>query len=290
MPNQKLTGGCRQPFQGLPGGYKMSTREKVKRLVFEQGLSYRDAAKALNISHQAISKHVRKLRQQGEKPKVNRGLPPKGVWSGGGGLPPSFPIENYWRYHALSLELRPYYVSKKYYTVLKSRGGQGIRLGDWTLVFYYKKVMVWLSAGVDFIDEEKENTIIKASQSLNVLLETLRDRYGFHVVKEGRHGVRLVNHHLAYTDAPEHDIVTKDKMFIQLRGDDGKVFMQYDRSKGVKEREYVHPQLAIDHADTIEPYFKDFLNQPLTNSQLTSRLNDVVTALDKVQEILSRVS
>jgi hypothetical protein len=64
------------------------------------------------------------------------------------------------------------------------------------------------------------------------------------------------------------------------QGKDGKIFLQYDRSKGVKEREYVHNDTCIDDSDRIERALLDFKeNNPPLNSELSAHLHTLVEAV-----------
>ena len=188
-----------------------------------------------------------------------------------------------WSYHALQFEVISYYRTNKYIDILRKKEGQTEVISNWRLCFYKHKIIIFLKAGQEFVSKTPQQCIIKANKSLLKLLEYIGFRYGFYVVKNKKSSITLLKHHLSYRNAPEHDIVTEKEMFVQFRKN-GQVFMQYDKSKGFKEREY--PSQAVFHSDTIEPYIADFLNHPLTNSQLTSRLNDVVTVLEKTQKVI----
>jgi hypothetical protein len=145
---------------------------------------------------------------------------------------------------------------------------------------YYKKIIIWLSANEEFSHEDKNEAIRKASLEFNKVLETLQDRLGFEAIKDKKHGIKLLKHHLAYTNAPEWEHVTEEKVFITYKGEDGKIWLQYDRSKGVKEREYVHNETAVDDSDALEKFFTDFKdNRPPTNTELATQQKWVVDVL-----------
>lgn len=192
-----------------------------------------------------------------------------------------------WSYHALQFEIISYHRTQKFIDFLKKKEGTTEVIGSWRLCFYKHKLIVWLKAGQEFTSIDRNKAIVKANQSLIKLLEYIEFRYGFYVVKEKKSSIKLLKHHLSYRNAPEHDIVTEGEMFVQFRRN-GQVFMQYDKSKGFKEREY--PSQAIFHSDIIETYMDDFLNQPLTNSQLTSRMNDIVTAMEKMTIVIQNMN
>lgn len=258
-----------------------STQSKVLNLL-KQGYKQVDIAKTLKISKPRVSLIVKQLKKKQLFFKEQiRG----GVLTKVNALQPS---SNIWRYHALQLEVRPYYFTNKYYQLLKDRGGYTTKVDQWRYILYYKKIIVWLEAGEDFVSVQPSQSLAKAGVSFTNALKKIAHDCGFRFDKDRRHSVKLLKHHLAYTNCPEWQVITEQKVYVQFKLDDGVVFLQYDRSKGLGEREYIHSRQAVDHADIIEPYIKDFLNHPLTNSQLGSRLSDTITAIDKLRQVVEK--
>jgi predicted XRE-type DNA-binding protein len=258
----------------------------VYDMYFNKKTKQKTIASRLQITQPAVAKHIRSIRKKLTKDQ-NITIP-----NNKGGAVTKYnllKINNKWRYHALQFEVRPYYFTKKYYSILKSKGGHSTKLGVWKFVCYYKKVIIWLEAGKDFIHQDRNAAIMWANEDFNKALHKIAQQTGFRIFKEGRAGIKLLKHELAYQNAPEHDYVTQKDVYIKLHDSEGKVFLVYDRSKGIKEREYVGKK-TIDNADILELYLRDFIeNKPLNNSQLSSRLHDTTAALEKTAQALKTI-
>jgi hypothetical protein len=262
-------------------------QEEVLRLYTQEFLTIKEIASRRKTTVWAVYDTIRKLTKKG---LIKRGgyklggvLTPRGLQSATG-----IPIES-WRYHALEFEIKPYYFTEKYYRIIKKKGNRTIPYGNWKASLYYKKIIVWLEAGTDFCFKDKNEAIRQAQDSFNSALIRMQQDLGFYVFKDRKANILLLKQHLANTYAPESEVITEKQMFIQFSGEDDKVWLQYDRSKGIEEREYVHGIRAVDDSDTLEVYLNDFRdNNPLTNSQLTSRVSDIITALEKVKDIIEK--
>jgi hypothetical protein len=170
---------------------------------------------------------------------------------------------------------------------MKEKGNRALQFGVWKISLYYKKVIIWLEAGIDFCFKDKNEAIREAQNSFNSAIIKMQEDLGFFVFKDRKANILLLKQHLANTYAPEAEVITEKQMFIQFKGEDNRVWLQYDRSKGIEEREYVHGLRAVDDSDTLEPYLNDLReNNPLTNSELASRISDTMVALDKITKIL----
>ena len=251
-------------------------QQQILNMYIVQGLSVKEIANRRGVSVQSIYKILKKLAEKGY---VFRGL--KGGFNLRGCTHTQPPLqastknqektEKVWRYHALEFEVRPYYLTNKYFKILKERGNQAKVYGRWRYVLYYKKMIIWLIKGMDFVDSDKHRAIMKAQDSLNSLLTKLSHRLGFYWDKDNRISVKLLKHHLAYTNAPEKDVVTEKQIKI-VYDDTGKIRMLYDYSKGIFEREFVSKR-AVDDSDQFDKYILDFLdNDPPTNSQLAGHI------------------
>lgn len=266
---------------------KLSDNQReILVLLLHGKLTAKQIADRRQISKAAVSKIIKKLKEKGYLESYKKG----GLTKGGVVIPQGVNLDTkeLWRYHALEFEVRPYYFTEKYYKVMQKRGNRTIPYGQWKVSLYYKKVIIWLEAGVDFAFKDKQDAIRSAQDSFNAVLDKIAQDLGFYVWKDRKANVLLLKQHLANTYAPEGETITEKQMFVQYRGNDGKVWLQYDRSKSpLLEREYTHGVRAVDDSDTLEPYLNDFRdNAPLSNSQLTSRINDIMTALEKTQQLL----
>jgi len=95
--------------------------------------------------------------------------------------------------------------------------------------------------------------------------------------------IKEVSSHYADMDNPlAKDNYTKKRKLDVRSTKDGKPWLKTDYSFNISELEFVHPGTALKDTDNLLTYFNDLRdNQPLNNSQLTSRMIDLVTALEK---------
>lgn len=250
--------------------------KKVYTLIFEKKLTTRGAASRLQISHQMVSKYVRKIRQKlGLKSK---GVAKLGVPSGCG-VAKTF-IK--YRYHAVQYRVKFHYTTKKFKNALRKSG----KIGNWRYFVYKKCIIVWLLAGKDFRSDLKENIEILALQDFEKIIPKLERDTGARILKERNLSIELIKHHLANMQAPEFNLVTGGKNIIRFKNAEGQVFLQYDQSIGIKEREFPN----IDNrtqAKRIEKQLLDHIeNDPLTNSQIVMRHIDLMNLVEKIIKII----
>lgn len=254
------------------------SQKRILTLIKGHRLSQKEVAQGLGISKQRVSYVIKKLIEKGHLESYNRG----GLTKGG-------VLKELWRYHALQFEIIPYYFTKKYYAIRKEIGNHSIPFGNWKISLYSKKVIMWLEKGEDFLHEDKHQALMEAAEDFNKTLALISKKYGFRVWKDKKANIRILKHHLALTDSPLSKAVKED--FVKIKGEDGKVWLILDQSKGLREHEYVHKDRLLDDSDILEPYLNDLRNnQPLTNSQIQSRLVDVVTALEKTQKAIETLA
>ena len=251
--------------------------QEILDLINSNEYSIKDIAKRRGTSVQTVYYFIKKLNKKGWKISTKRLL-----LKNRGVVPSIFEKQklNIWRYHALQFEIKPYYFFPRYHEFRKKQGNRCMSYSNWRVILYKTKVIIWLKAGVDFKDKERYTAVENAEHSFNKVLFEIANRYGFEYEKNKQVNIKLLKHHLAYTNPDEFDSITKDNVFVTYRGKDGKIFLQYDRSKGVKEREYVHNDTCIDDSDRIERALLDFReNNPPLNSELSAHLHTLVEAV-----------
>lgn len=245
------------------------TQKEILDMYVVQGMKPKDIAERRGVSFQSVYEILKKLEQKGY---IFKHLNFKGCTHTQPTPHQSTKKPNkIWRYHALEFEIRPYHWTDKYHKIMKERGNQAKVLGKWRYIMYYKKLIIWLIKGKDFGDKSKHRAIMNAQEDLNELLSKLSYRLGFKWDKDNRISIRLLKHHLAYTNAPEKDVVTEKQIRV-VYDDNGMIRMLYDFSKGTFEREFVSRR-AVDDSDQFDKYVLDFLdNDPPTNSELAKYL------------------
>jgi hypothetical protein len=247
--------------------------EEIERLYFIENLSQKAISLRLELDQSTVSRKIAKIRHK-------KGLHKKSTLV-------TINKGTFWRYHALHFVITPYYFYPKYTKVKESRGNYAIIEGDYKVKLHDHTIEMQLRQGIDYADEDKYIASEKAEKAFNYTLELIAHKYGFEVWKEGRASIRCVREHLARTNSPLAK--ARKGEYLAIRDHEGHVYFTIDKSKGLKEHEYIRNDRVMDDSERVEPYLNDFLyNQPLTNSQLAARLNDVVTALEKLTELIKQ--
>ena len=175
-------------------------------------------------------------------------------------------ITKLWRYHALHFVIKPYYFYPRFHKIRTELGNYSIPHRDWTIKLHPDMVEMQLKPLVDFASPDKWETTRNAEESFNRTLRELSNKYGFHVWKEGKANIMLVNHHLSQN--PSEIANARDGAYLKIKGKDGKIWFTIDKSKG-NEHEYQHPDRALTDSEKIEPHFNDLLyNNPPVLSEV----------------------
>jgi len=230
-------------------------KQGLVKQMLDDGMKQARIAETLNISKQAVSKMVIKLRKKG---LIKGGVDKGGVVRL---VNPLQGRDENWRYHALEFEIKPYYFTKKYEDMRQHLGSHCIPFGNWKLILYKRKVIMWLNGGTDFVHPDKHTAIRMSMADFQKALTFAANRYGFRVWKDQKANIRILKHHLAKTNSKLNEAV--DEGHVKLKGEDGKVWLILDRSKGLKEHEYVHTQQAVDDSDRVEAWLTDIRQHDL---------------------------
>lgn len=268
--------GVQGVFDMIDTDFLTQKEKKVYTLIFEKKLTTRVTASRLGIGQTMVCKYIKKIRQK-------LGLKSKGVFKGG--VPSGCGVfKNFikYRYHAVQYRITFHYTTKKFKNSLRKSG----KIGNWRYFVYKKCIIVWLLAGKDFRSDSKENIEILALQDFEKIIPKLEQDTGARILKERNLSIELIKHHLANMEAPEFNLVTGGKKIIRFKNSEGQVFLQYDQSTGIKEREFPN----IDNrtqAKRIEKQLIDHIeNDPLSNSQIVMRMMDLTNIVEKIIKII----
>ena len=217
-------------------------------------------------SNKAVYKIIKKLREKSCLDSTgNEGLkttPPVSMK----GLKNHHIITKLWRYHALHFVIKPYYFYPRFHKIRTELGNYSIPYRDWTIKLHPDMVEVQLKPLVDFASPDKWEATRNAEESFNRTVREICNKFGFHIWKEGKANIKLVNHHLSRN--PSEIANARDGEYLAIKGIDGKIWFNIDKSKGA-EHEYLHPDRALTDSERIEPYFNDFLyDQPPVLSEV----------------------
>jgi len=248
------------------------TQQGVLHLLMVEHMRPQDIAIRRGTSIQNIHQIIKKLRKKGALDKQNlTGLNRRGVVSK--------KTSAFWRFHKLHFVMRPYYFEPRYEMYRKKFGNYGINYGDWVFTFHADIVEMRLKEGVDFVDAHKYQARAKSELSFNKYLTLAGNKYGFHVIKDQKANIRIVDQHLACTGSG----VAKGRHttdYVQIRGvHDNKVYFVFDKSKGPVEHEYVHSDLAISDSETFEPYFNSIRHEQHYLPHETKQILDTILSV-----------
>lgn len=257
------------------------SRNQVREL-YASGLSTRKIGERLKISHQAVSKLLRKSFQNQLK---NRGVDTKGVDSTcQPPCQPQFPMEKAFRYHGLHIVAAPYYFYEKYKS-LTAKGTVRASVGDWLLLMHKSSLRsgVWKgtiefrqknASKLAFMGKDAQAALDKAHKSFETALEVSSQRYGFQIDKNYKANVQIVREHLAVGPSGMGRAV---KSHIIIRGENDKVWFTIDRSHNW-EHEYTEAGEVVTDQSVIEPHLNDWRRNPdmPMQSQMALMLQEVV--------------
>jgi hypothetical protein len=223
-------------------------QDKVLQLILE-GMDINDIALRLGTTPQNIGQIRQRIYKKGLLSLANKNAFKKG------GVVTLESRKARWRWERLHFLIKPYHFEPRYHRIRKDKGNTGIEYGEWLIHLHEDEVEVVLKKGGQFYSENKWEALEKGRLSFNKYLTFAGNEYGFHVVKERKANIRIVDQHLAC----EGSGVAKGRRsdtHVTIRGiHDNKIFFVFDRSRGPQEHEYTHSDLAISDSDKFEPFF-----------------------------------
>lgn len=256
-------------------------------MYYNQGLTQKDISIRLKISQQAISKSLKKSNKKKSSDLNNHmGLYKRDRVIKGGLY--KTPKNKVWRIHALIFIIKPFYFFPRYHKIRLERGNYGINHGQFTIMLYEDSVRIQSKEGISWRHEDKYKAVLFAEQDFNDFLKYVSKIYGFNYEKEGRVSIKQVSGELALEGSEfseEYRDITKENT-LRCKDRNGKVCFIIDQSTGKPEHEYIGKN-SFNNSEKFEHYLNDFLyNQPLTNSQIASRINDLTTVTENIIKII----
>lgn len=173
---------------------------------------------------------------------------------------------SFWRLHKLHFKVKPYYFYPRYSKVRLDLGGYGFNYRDWIITLHADCLEIREKSLHDFRSEDKFACLRKANDSFNRVIRELGSKYGFEVFKDKKCNIVLLDHHLAFTNSGFSNSVKED--YLSLHGFDSKVWFSVDKSKGVKEHEYIHSKRALSDSEIVEPFFNGLRDHYLKTGEV----------------------
>ena len=139
-----------------------------------------------------------------------------------------------------------------------------IRIRKARIHIYRKSILVW-GKDIEFFGKDTKEALAKAQEFYNILFSKLEDRLNLDFYKEGYLNIEQVqNFHVENTNCLFAKSVYKNDLnMIKVRDTiDGKTRLQFDRSKGLRNTEAIHPENSTKDAEVIfDKVFNDYLTK-----------------------------
>lgn len=264
-------------------------QQKILRYIMDELLTQKAIGLRLKISQQAVSKIVKKLRLKGYlKNPTHKQYNPIVTTPLSMGLY-SKPL---WRVEGLYFRVFFYYKSPKYDQIREGRGNFGISEGKYTIMLHRHSVRIQSKVGVCFRGETQNEALLAAEDDFIRFLTMIAEKYGFYYFKEGRVSIKSCSLEIVMEKSPFAKVLTEVtgiKLWMIPDQETKKIMFKVDMSKKTPEEEYIGAN-AYEHSEKLKPYIIDLmLNNPLTNSQLSMRMTDMVVVQEKVQETIQMI-
>lgn len=251
-------------------------QQETLNLYLKEGLNQKEIANRREISHQAVCKTFKKLKEKG---LLEGGLL-RGLLEGGVAQPEKLNSGGLFRLHNIQMTIR---ILRKgdFYAKLLGRSN-AVEIGGCEVRLYKDTLDLYVLEGVDFRGFSINEAYFQAILFFKRVFCKLENRLHVMIEKDQYLNRKWVRQHLEVVNGALGQDASKNDFKLRFLADDGKTWLLADKSLNGRNHEYTHPISAKQDAEALEPYLDDMrLNSPLTNSQLTSRLNDVAGILEK---------
>ena len=240
-------------------------QKELMQLINKKGLTLLEASVVLKKNKHSIWKMLKRIRiDEAEgishfKQNGREGLGYQAI--------SHFPI----RLHNIQFHITPSYIPERYHR--RRLKGDGFRVENNTIWLSRKTFEIY--SHDDFWGENADVCMRKANDYFfNTLLPKLESLLGVVIVKETSSGVRMVRSHYAEVGNELAQDVNKRKEKLEFRGEDGKIWLQVDKSLKGDELEAVHPVQSRDDMNKIKPFMDDLrtMDAPILLSELIGLL------------------
>lgn len=257
---------------------------EIKRLYFEENLTVTAIANRLLIAKPTVSIHLRRIMKKERDLSPEKRIIYNRLTKSDSGIdsPPQNRLTNsgsYCHVHGLHFVVYPYYYSKKYSDLIKKRLNVISSFYGWRIELNKENIEVISLPNTRFIGIDRFEATAKAFNDFNKIISKLENRLYVRILKNDYMNIKLCKQHIATVKDGVALSLDKENVIV-LYNREGEAWFMFDRSKDVPEWETVHALTARLDYDTVNRYIGDFLNKPLTNSELTMRMGDLVTAME----------
>ena len=235
-------------------------QRQVFELLTKEGLSVTKVAQRLKLSQPTISKIKKALEKKGVSLASSTGNEPPMHSS----IPLNKPIVSdlykSLRLHGLEFNVKllsfPDRMTKKF----ALDNGKVVSILGNTIRIYHKSIEIYVNR--DFIGTDVNEITDESYKYLLSLLQRIESYYGIILLKDRYTNITQVKGHIAEMEnelAKEYHL---EKKLLQVRGDDGKIWLETDFSNKVPELEFIHPKEFKPDCEKLTSFFNDYRNDP----------------------------
>ena len=226
---------------------KLTKKQQDVLVKYESGLNIYEIAAELNITRQAVQKHLKAAEKKGWLQMVAK----KGV---------AYAPATYskWRIHGLHFVLRPYYCTDRYHRNLDKMGGYNIRFKNWRIIMHKDIIELRQIKNHEYIGKTTDDALDKMQRALDIDIQRMQQIYGFRVQKDRRQAIKLCRIHLVRGNSV---IAKNTKEYQVFYNKLGERFLLVDRSKGGFDHEAVHTKTHKLDMENIEQMLQDYSDE-----------------------------
>jgi len=233
------------PFTSIIQQELTKTEQEVLYYWTKEFLIIKQIATRRQTSERAVRKVMQNLREKGYLDKNNMGRNKKvcGI---------NFNKKKI-RFHGLEFNIKILFKDDRYKQIKEKTNfldvdGNTIRLFKDAIEVYVNH-----SFYADSVEESRKIGF----DYCNRLFEKLESRLKIIISKPEAQNIKLVKHHFAEVNNEFSKELNDKKEKLQIRGDDGKVWLLVDNSMNLNELETIHPELAEKDMQIIKRFFDD---------------------------------
>jgi len=176
------------------------------------------------------------------------------------------------RFHALEFNIKILFKDYRYKKTFEKCNildidGNTIRL-------YRDALEVYINTSFygDSVEEARKKGFVYCEH----LFKKIESRLNIIIKKPEHANIKLVKQHFAEVNNDFAEDLNKKKEKLQIRGEDGKVWMLVDNSHNLNELECVHPEFAEDDMKIVKTFMDDLRKNPVKMSEIMVALKEVV--------------
>ena len=262
-------------------GYSISQeQQEILNYMLNDFLTPKQIAFKRRTTVRAVYKTISKLRKKGLLVGgFKKGFKSRGVHKTLGG-------SQQIRLHNIQESIKIIKISNNYLQKIKK--SNKLEFKGITLMLYSKKIEIYSQEKISFFGKTTKDCDAAAIKFFRSFYGRIEDNLNIIIEKERVLNKKWVRRHYALINSEIAKKCNKEKQqLIILDNEDKKQRIITDNSLNLNELEAVHSTKAKTDITRLKFHIEDMINnQSLSNSQITMRINDIVSAMEKMQKVI----